>query len=205
MSEHTNPGFKAPIIRVFDWIIPAIPASSRIVDSITLGALESADCALLGFFPSNMDDSRIEKLQYYGHEMQHMGHGQPWAVGPSTAKGYTLVGSNLSPLTADGFILAFPDYGQARRFAGPYQGENIGPVASHTKLPDGFTYDDIGAGALFGWYGLSGTGVLGIGAPVQLESAWITQEGENTILHIALVNNHTDASPSHTLKIGVFE
>lgn len=76
---------------------------------------------------------------------------------------------------------------------------------ANISFPHGWSNAAIGIGQLIGYYGISGNGALGIGGKVICESMWLTQSGNDTILHSAFVNNNNTGSSATSFKVAIYD
>ena len=119
------------------------------------------------------------------------------------SRGYVLAGDNV--VNFNTILFVAEDYSKARRYtSNPIAPEGGGEkYDAASAMPDGLTYEDIGIGVLVGWgeYAATDYGVLGLDKKVQLESCWLTQSGDDTLLHMAVKN--VDAAPNTSYGVNV--
>jgi hypothetical protein len=192
-----------PDIKVASGTIPAIDPDTRVVVQVDLGIINKKEQALVGFFPSSISDSDITKgIVSFG--LSNFLKVNTSLGSPIMLKSKYL--SDLTPIVYQHYLLVFEDYTRARRAGIPSSNSGNAELYNDSvQLPKGYSYSDINVGVLCGWYSFDNSGTLSLDKKVQMESSWLTQSGDNTILNIALKNVDALANTSKDFKVAVYE
>lgn len=187
-----------PDIKAFEFVIPVIPAGSRVVTQLNLGELNDNSKALICFIKDTLTLDQITKNQIH----------------PSGGAYQSLAGSSLTPNNSFPFVYdyssgawlnVFESYLDTHLLAHNNYSNVFSDAAALVPLDLGLNYSDINQNCLVGWYSITNHGVLDIDKKVLLQSAWLTQSGNDTILNIAFLSVDTLDSTSKTLKIALYD
>lgn len=181
-------------IRVASGLIPAISASAREVVTLNLEVLSNRTHALIGFYTSDVPDDQIRA-----------GLNPNAPLNPYSSYTLSVINVqdkyNFAESSLKSLLYVSEDYNDAMKF----YNANPEKYGANSSMPFGFTYESIGVGVLVGWYSLSSTNFWSLDKKLQIESAWLTQSGSNTILNIAFYNTDVAANTSGSFKVGVYE
>ncbi len=205
--RHISSEYHDPDITVVSGTIPAIPADSRQVVQVTLGELKNPRQALIGFFLSTTADADIQakKINASGTSFE----GELKISGEGGNPNQLIRAPFIFPITrhytdvCTNQLFVTEDYRDASRFFSIGSNELYGASLSFPNaLP---IYENLGVGVLVGYYSIAGTGFILLDKKIELESAWLTQSGNDTILNLALYNRDTAANTSKDFKVAVYE
>lgn len=197
-------------ISLFPTTIPAITVGSTITHQVNLGVLQNKTAVLIGVNVDNDIDQTI--LDGFGtsYFTNVIGGSTNWD--PKTATNKILRSFYRGGIINWQTMVVYEDYLQSKRNFTPYalidpitRAEAYGP--SQTILPYGLTYGDIGVGVFVGYYADSfpPSGVFQIDKKVELQAAYLTQSGNNTILNLVLTNQDSVNSTAKDCRVIVYE
>lgn len=193
--------------------IPAITVGSTITHQVNLGVLQNKTAVLIGVnVRLELDQALLD-----GFGTSHIG---PVIQGlsivnlnPKTATNKTLFDFSQGTGNYRQTMLVHEDYLQSERYFTPWLNdtppvnfyEGYGP--SQTVVPYGLTYGEIGVGVFVGYYTNkpSFSGVFELDKKVELQAAYLTQSGNDTILNLVLTNQDSADSAAKDVRVMVYE
>ena len=194
---------RVPVMKVATMTVPIIGVGARVVIDTNLGVLTTKNGVVVNFFKGTASVEEAKRTNHINtQQFQHYIGGGIDTI--SSNPTYKLL-SNIPSLDAGklSVLIVYEDYTKTMR--------NIEADNSQEKygagvaFPRGWSYAAIGIGHLIGYYGISGNGALGIGGKVICESMWLTQSGNDTILHSAFVNNNNTGSSATSFKVAIYD
>jgi len=191
-------------VNVVGVVIPAIAANTRYVLTLNVGQLKNPNLAIVGFFTSATADADIQNLVFSSNNgvdrvLKNSVRIAP-NVDPTDAR--LIITPILNPAATQRMMIVTRNYQDATRCA-PSFGENYHGFSSGFSCS--YSYAAMNIGVLFGYYILTGIGVLQLNKKIEMESAWLSDSGTDSILNIAFYNRDTAANTALSLKVGVYE
>jgi len=191
-------------MKIVSFTIPAIDPSTRSVVTVNLGTLVSKKNAIVAFFASSALDFEIQNLT-----IANAGFAKNFRA-PTGAPQPTVLFDpcGLSAGFTANMLIVTEDYRLAVRpqtIAASTELYYNGSATVGMNGVYGITYGAMNIGVLFGYYTFSGAGAFQLNKKIQMESAWLTQSGVDTVLNMAFYNFDTAANGTLTLKVAVYE
>lgn len=179
-----------------------LDADSRAVFQFNLGVLANKEKAFVALFDASEDDAQIEAIDLNGTLTTWSGDtgtnvGSKYPNAP-ILKGVALA-SRLTNTT--NLIMVTKDYQKALTFTHTGVSGEAGD-----SFPEGFyTYENMQREALVGWYSTAGTGVFSYDKKVEIQSMWLEDSGDDSILNIAVYNrDKAEAKTNASFKLAVY-
>lgn len=185
-------------------VVPAINAGVRYVLQINVGVLQNRERALIAFHQYQNDHSEIPEI-IKGLIQPKINAGQlcyglsPAVVSKSLSDNYLLLFSSY-----ENVFYITKDYTKSTRFIQPVGFGDTEKYNESSVLPTGRTYSEIGVGILVGWYSVNNSMVL-TGNKSQIESIWLTDSGNDSIVNVAIKNVDSTPSYNSNYTLAVYE
>ncbi len=205
----TIPEIASPNIKVASGTVPVILTAVRTVVTVNLGVLQNKTRAVIGFFPAAVSDNDIKyfkqrpttKNGFGGLNVQPEGNADFCFANLAETVYPCFNLTNMFNL-----LLVTENYLKATRSCAPLTESINASTDFHVDWNGKLTYEGINKNVLVGWYTSAGTGPLGLSNKTQLESAWLTQSGSDTVLNMAFKNVAASGSNlALNFKVAVYE
>jgi hypothetical protein len=190
-----------PDIKVATGTIPAIDADTRVVVEVNLGELTNKTSALIGFFLSTGVDAEIQSMIISSGGSKLKDDMQLFGGAVNAAPIYPVFNLLARASLTYHTLRVTENYAKTMKFqVADINQKQDADVTVGTNI----VYENLN-NVLVGFYSTGGTGFLKLDKKVQLESAWLSQSGDDTLLHIALKNVDASANTAKDFKVAVYE
>ncbi len=203
-------GYDNNLVKCFYVQIPIISVGERIVIQQNLGDLINPNRCAVGFFKYEVSELDSTIIEAGLKAPNNVGVIYPLLTGNQCFVIPKNISDNfdfrLTDAILSNMLFVTKDYTKAMRLVSPL-GSDVSSTEKYDTnsiLPAGITYEQIGAGVLVGWYAYSNYNAL-VMKKIQIESAWLSDSGTNSVLNIAIKNVDSTDTTAQKITLAIYE